>query len=117
MVESGDLAERDIVADEGDGSPVCLRCMRPVDPVGYYCPYCEEASGQFTQYIPFVNIRWQVDVWGRIWRGIWSREVSIPGRLFRLFMIIWCVPIMLIGLFFGGNKKTENEDNRQDEDD
>jgi hypothetical protein len=88
--------------DENSGdpqeTPLCLRCLRPVDPRAYYCPHCGEATGQLTPYIPFVNIPWEVRIWGQAWRQMWSRDVSIPGRLFRLLMIVWNVPIMLLGL-------------------
>lgn len=78
--------------------PVCLRCMRPVDPRAHYCPYCGEATGQLTPYIPFVNIPWQVRIWGQMWRQVWSPNVSLAGRLFRLFVIVWMMPVLLIGL-------------------
>ena len=116
-MESENIEERDMVEEEGEGTPICIRCMKPVDPLHYYCPHCGEASGQLTQYLPFVNIRWQANVWGRIWRQVWSRDVSIPGRLFRFIMIIWNVPIMLIGLLFRENQKTEKEQYWQVEDD
>lgn len=80
-------------------TPLCLNCLQPVDPRYHYCPHCGEATGQFTHYIPFVNIPWQVRIWGRMmWNQLWSKDVSIPGRLFRLFMIIWNVPVMLLGI-------------------
>jgi hypothetical protein len=94
--ESQEHQERIAEAQE---TPLCLRCLRPVDPRAYYCPYCGEATGQLTPYLPVVNIPWETGIWGRMWRQVWSRDVSIPGRLFRLFMILWNVPILLmIGL-------------------
>ena len=107
-MESENIEKKEIV-EEGDGTPVCIVCMRPIDPLAHYCPNCGEASGQFTKYLPFVNLRWQASVWGKIWRQIWSRDVSIPGRLFRFIMIVWCVPIMLIGLLFRINWKTKKK--------
>ena len=115
-MESENIEERDIAGQE-QATPVCIRCLKPVDPLHYYCPHCGEASGQLTQYLPFVNIRWQASVWGRVWRQIWSRDVSIPGRLFRFIMIVWNVPIMLIGLLFRENRKTEKQQYPQTEDD
>lgn len=94
---------------EGDGTPVCIKCFRPVDPLAHYCPHCGAATGQFTHYLPFVNIRWQAGVWGQAWRQMWSREVSIPGRVLRFFMIVWQVPILLIGLLFGSSRKPDDE--------
>jgi len=89
-------SEREPVADTAQETPLCLRCFRPVDPRAYYCPYCGEATGQLVPCIPFVNIPWQAGVWGQAWRQVWSRGISIPGRIFRLFMILWQAPILLI---------------------
>jgi hypothetical protein len=86
--------------EEGAETPVCIGCFRPVDPLAHYCPNCGAATGQFTHYLPFVNLRWQASVWGQAWRQMQSTDVSLPGRLFRLFMIVWNVPVMLIGVLF-----------------
>lgn len=101
--------EREGPKDAGDGTPVCLRCFRPIDPLVHYCPHCGEATGQLTHYIPFVNIPWQTRVWGQVWRQVWSRDVSLAGRAFRLFMVVWNVPVMLIGLFFRSGQKPEKK--------
>lgn len=108
-MESNSTNESDIPEDESNGSPVCIQCFRPVNPLDHYCPNCGGATGQFTHYLPFVNIRWQASVWGQAWRQIWYREVSIPGRLFRFLMIVWNVPIMLIGLLFRSNQESERD--------
>lgn len=89
-------------------TPVCIRCFTPVDPLLYYCPNCGEATGQFTHYMPFVNLQWQASVWGRMWRQVWSHDVSFLGRAFRLLMIIWKVPILLIGVFFKPDKESQS---------
>jgi len=89
-----------IAGEDGVEMPVCIRCFRPVDPLAHYCPNCGAATGQLTHYLPFVNIRWQASVWGQAWRQIGYRDVSLAGRLFRLLMIVWNAPIMLIGLLF-----------------
>jgi hypothetical protein len=98
----------------GDGTPVCLRCFKPVDPLAYYCPHCGEATGQFTQYLPFESIPWMTRIWGQVWRQIWSRDISLPGRIFRLVMVVWNVPIMLIGLFFKPGQKPKQEQHQND---
>ena len=97
------------VEENGAGTPVCIRCFRPVDPLAHYCPHCGAATGTFTHYLPFVNIRWQASVWGQAWRQMQSREISLPGRLFRLFMIVWNVPVMLIGVLFRPKRATDDE--------
>ena len=102
---------QDFSEDQPQPKPLCTNCMKPVDPRSYYCPHCTEATGQLTQYLPFVNIPWQARTWGRMWRQIWPKEVSIPGRLFRLIMIIWNVPIILIGLLFREQKTEKQQPN------
>ncbi len=94
--------------DGGEGTPVCIKCFQPVDPFVHYCPNCGAATGKFTHYLPFINIRWQASVWGQAWRQVWSRDVSIQGRLFRLIMIVWNVPIMLLGLLFKSSREIDN---------
>jgi hypothetical protein len=93
--------------DQQGETPLCLRCMRPADPLTYYCPHCGEATGQLTPYIPFVNIPWQTRIWGQMWRQVWSREVSVPGSVLRLVLIAYYVPILLIGLLFRPWHETE----------
>ena len=103
------IDEEDIPEEDGDGIPVCMKCFQPVDPLAHYCSNCGGATGNFTHYLPFINIRWQASVWGQAWRQLWSDEVSISGRLFRFVMIVWNVPIMLIGLLFRSSREIENE--------
>lgn len=112
-MESGQI-EHEGPDNSGDGTPVCIRCFQPVDPLAHYCPHCGEATGQFTHYIPFVNIPWQARIWGQVWRQIWSRDVSLPGRAFRLFMVVWNVPVMLIGLLFKFRQEPEQEQRQND---
>ncbi|UCC96955.1 MAG: hypothetical protein JSW66_14055 [Phycisphaerales bacterium] len=108
-----DQIEDEQVKDTGDGTPVCLRCFRPVDPIAHYCPHCGEATGQFTHYLPFESIPWLTRVWGQVWRQIWSRDVSLSGRAFRLFMVVWNVPVMLIGLLFRPRKEKRTDNNAE----
>ena len=81
-----------------EGTPVCLRCLRPTDPLVHYCPHCGEAIGRFTTYIPFVDIRWYTGVYGKMWRQAWSGDISIVGRIIRFMVIVMFAPVMLIGV-------------------
>jgi hypothetical protein len=96
MIMNAETSEYEKEVAETQEAPVCLRCLHPVDPRAYYCPNCGEATGQLTPYLPLLNIPWQTRIWGQAWRQVWSRRVSLPGRLFRLFMILWNVPILLL---------------------
>jgi len=113
MTEETSLQSEALDAD-GAETPVCIGCFRPVDPLAHYCPNCGAATGQFTHYLPFVNIRWQASVWGQAWRQMWSREVSLPGRLFRFFMIVWNAPVMLIGVLFKPRRETQEPPQQED---
>ena len=102
--------------EQGPMVPVCIGCFRPVGPLYHYCPNCGEAFGPYTMYLPYINIRWMVTVWGRAWRQIFYPDISTPGRLLRLFMlamIIWGVPIILVGLFFLKDLKKEKQPPQQ----
>ena len=50
------MGQKDIPEEEGDGTPVCIKCFKPVDPLAHYCPNCGEATGQFTHYLPLESI-------------------------------------------------------------
>lgn len=113
-MESQTTEKHDLPEGEGEGTPVCLRCFRPVDPLAHYCPHCGGATGRFTHYLPFISIRWEASVWGQAWRQMWSREISLRGRLFRFVMIAWNVPIMLIGLLFRPPREAEEKPDERD---
>lgn len=85
--------------DEGPPTPLCLRCLKPVDPRAYYCPHCGNGVGQLTPYMPLESVPWETSIWGQMWRQVRSPGVSIPGRLLRLGMILWGAPALLIDLF------------------
>ncbi len=86
--------------DQGPPTPLCLRCLKPVDPRAYYCPHCGNGIGQLTPYMPLESVPWETSIWGQMWRQLRSPRVSIPGRLLRLFMIVWGAPVLLAGLLF-----------------
>lgn len=97
-MESQPTEERESRDDQGEGTPVCLGCFRPVDPLAHYCAHCGEASGTFTTYLPYECIPWETRIWGQMWRQVWSHDVSFPGRLFRFLFLAWFCPFILIGL-------------------
>ena len=83
---------------EDEEIPLCLNCIQPVNPLQHIYPHCGRAVGQLTPLMPYESIRWQVDIWGKMWRQIWTNETSLAGKLMRLLMIAWRVPVMLIGV-------------------
>ena len=90
--------ERDENSEHIEETPVCLRCCRPVDPLAHYCSHCGEASGKFTTYLPYECIPWEARIFGQMWNQVWSRDVPVPGRLFRFLFLVWFCPFILIAL-------------------
>jgi hypothetical protein len=87
---------------EEQETPVCLRCFRPVSPLAHFCPHCGEVAGQFTPSLPFEGVRWQAQTWGKACRQIWSPDISIWGRWFRLLMVILSGPMLIIAVALAG---------------
>ena len=78
-----------------------VRCKPPSPPHRYYCEHCGAAVGQFTPYIPYIDIPFFADFYGRLWRRVWfERGVSLASRALGLLIILLAAPVMLIGLPF-----------------
>ncbi len=105
----------DTTENEAKETPLCLKCLQPVDPLMHYCPNCGEAVGQLTPYIPFVNIRFNYSIFSTMWKKIWEgKDTGVFAKIFYLFLIVLCAPIMLIGLPFVLFKKEKpNPDENQ----
>lgn len=94
---SGEQLGDEVVPD--DALPLCAKCLRPCEPLQYYCDncYCNDAINPLTPYIGFVNIRFNYDIFCTMWRGMWGDEdIFIISKLFYLFLIAVYAPIMLI---------------------
>ena len=97
--------EFDIIEDAGggDGGPVCPECLRPWDGVGYYCDHCggNEAMNPLASYMPFVRIRFNAGMVGKVWRRfVGGQAVSIWRRVFDLMIVLVYFPFLVIGLPF-----------------
>ena len=72
-----------------DGTPLCLRCLAPADPLEHYCPECGAATGRFTPYIPFVDIPFYASIFGIMWERLFDRSTRWWTRAFFLLLIVW----------------------------
>jgi hypothetical protein len=93
-----DIEKQNEMGEQIRDVPLCLKCARPVDAMSHYCPHCGETTGQMTPYIPFVNLRMQINFYAQMWRQIWFGRISFTGRVFRLLMIVLLMPILLLAL-------------------
>ena len=86
---------------ESSAIPVCLGCLAPADPARHYCKSCGHDIGQFTTYLPYVDIPWMAAGFGAVWRRVWSSEQSRwYARLGCILFIIMFAPVMLVGAPF-----------------
>ncbi len=92
--------EQDSVAgqglDEPQEQPLCWQCLTPFDLLQHYCHKCGATVGQFTPYIPFVNIRFQANFFGKMWRRIWYEKATPATKVVCLLLILFLWPIMLL---------------------
>ena len=88
----------------GEGVPVCSNCLRPYDDVlEYYCPHCgsNEAANPLTPYIPYVNIRFNVGMVGKLWRRFQHRQnATIARRLLDLLILLLYFPLLILATPF-----------------
>ena len=99
-MDKPDVERQDEFPEQSKDIPLCLKCARPVDPMSHYCPHCGETTGQMTPYIPFVNLRMQVNFWVQSWHQVFSGEASFAGRCLRLLLILLLFPIILLAIPF-----------------
>jgi len=82
---------------EDSSIPICLNCTKPVEnPNLHYCPHCGNVTGEYTRYIPFVNIQFNYSIFGSLWKKLNDSKISLPVRIIYLFLIMILAPIMLI---------------------
>ncbi|MBL8729136.1 MAG: hypothetical protein JNM25_11935 [Planctomycetes bacterium] len=84
-----------------DAVPLCPGCLVPVQATAYYCARCGWDIGQFTTYLPFVNIPWAANGFTRLWRRIWWGERRRWwARLGDFLLLVAMAPVMLVGAPF-----------------
>ena len=62
---SEDPWEKEIDKQKLDDSknPVCLNCIKPIESSNqHYCPHCGNVTGEYTRYLPFVNIQFNYSI-------------------------------------------------------
>ena len=102
-------------ASQTDEIPLCTRCLRPHSPHQHYCEHCGAAVGQYTTYIPYIDIPFFANFYGRLWRRVWfDRGVPLTSRAFGLLIILLAAPVMLIGLPFAIVKRWRERGDREE---
>ncbi len=83
-----------------DAVPVCSGCFSPIDPGTNYCATCGSAVGQHTEYVPFVNIPWQVSGYDRLRQSTWPTNGSVFGRIIGALAALLLAPLLLFAMPF-----------------
>ena len=85
----------------GQEVPLCTRCLQPVRKSDYYCKQCGQAVGQYTVYLPFIGIPFDVDFLAGIWRWTWRPERNLFVRVLTLVLLLpWALSLVVVGLPF-----------------
>ena len=101
--------------------PLCPNCLNPCNPLDYYCPHCgsNETLNPLASYMPFVNLRFQIGMWGKLWTRCLSRQTNWIMRclylaLFLLFYPFFLLIALPLAIFERLNKKegTVQEDSK-----
>ncbi len=81
-----------------DATPLCPACLKPVNPLDYYCPHCgsSEAINPLTPYMPYVRIRYMCSIFGAMWRKVCERQTSIVAGIFYVLLIVVLAPVIII---------------------
>ena len=85
--------------EDEHGEPVCTRCLNVVPQFQHYCTRCGTAVGRLTPCMPFENIPYYCEFFGRLWNAVWIQPgVSLLRRAGYLAVIVWLAPWLFLGL-------------------
>ncbi|MFA7184053.1 MAG: zinc ribbon domain-containing protein [Victivallales bacterium] len=76
---------------------ICLHCGAKVNKGQYYCPKCNNATGQYVPYLPFVNIPFNYSMHRTLWQKLKSKNTGIIYKITAILFIALTAPIMIIG--------------------
>jgi len=80
--------------------PLCPHCLTPMGPFDSYCQNCGQGFSANTPYVPFVNIKFYVNFYARMWQKLWFEDNSLWFKLFLFLLVVRFAPIMLLGVPF-----------------
>ena len=97
-VENNNISEETM---NEESQPLCFQCLSPIKPLQHYCSNCGGTVGNYTRYIPFVNIPFQVEFSVKVWRKFWRSDDSVILKfcIFPILIFLWG-QLFLIGLPF-----------------
>ncbi len=90
--------ENEISRDEVNKlkSEVCLRCCAEVKAGQYYCSKCNNATGKYVPYLPFINIPFNYSMHWTLWSKLKSKDHSLVYKAVAVLFIACTAPLMII---------------------
>ncbi len=77
--------------------PVCIKCFKEVKNKNqHYCSKCGHITGEYTRYIPFVNLAFNYSIFENLWDDLIGENKSLLKRLLSFILILLLAPIMLL---------------------
>ena len=77
--------------------PVCTKCLASIAGEDqHYCPNCGNATGGFTRYVPFVNIRFNYSLFATLWGRLKDPGASVASKVVSGTVILLTTPLMLL---------------------
>ena len=93
----------DVIDIKAKEIPVCTNCLQPIfDKRQHYCPKCGNVTGDFTRYIPFVNIQFGYSIFSTMWKNIKSDTVPTHKRLVTLLVALMILPVVVLPIWLFG---------------
>ncbi|MBT7304442.1 MAG: hypothetical protein HN849_33210 [Victivallales bacterium] len=81
--------------EEASEHPVCSKCLAPVASASqHYCQGCGNAIGEFTPYVPFVNIRFNCSLFATLWHKLKDPEVPIVHKFIPAVVLLLFAPLL-----------------------
>ena len=81
-------------------TPLCPGCLAPIDATRYYCEKCGRDTGQFTTYVPYVDIPWMATGFGAAWHRLWHGQLRWYSRVGYVLFLLAFAPVLFVGLPF-----------------
>lgn len=94
--------ENEISKDEVDKlqREICLKCGTETKTEQYYCSKCNNATGKYVPYLPFINIQFNYSMHQSLWSKLKSKDVNYLNKAIIVLFIIFTEPFMIIAFFF-----------------
>ena len=94
---SYELQSEDDLLVPDHSAPVCIKCLSEYEALESYCKNCGHVVGRFTEYQPFVNIRFSYSFHATLWERIWhDKDIKSGKKFFYLALLTLVAPVFIL---------------------